>query len=39
MITSPTITKEHAFYYVEIEAPTINLNVLGVQLDVQPTCP
>lgn len=38
-ITSPTVRKGNAFYYVEIAAPTINLNVLGVQLDVRPTCP
>jgi len=38
-ITSPTIRKGNSFYYVEIEAPTINLNVLGVQIDVRPTCP
>jgi hypothetical protein len=38
-ITSPTITKGRAFYYVEVEAPTFNLNVLGVQIDVRPTCP
>jgi hypothetical protein len=38
-ITSPTITKGRAFYYVEVEAPTFNLNMLGVQIDVRPTCP
>jgi len=38
-INSPTIAKERSFYYVEIEAPTINLNVLGVQIDVRQTCP
>lgn len=38
-ITSPTITQGRAFYYVEVEAPTFNLNVLGVQIDVRPTCP
>jgi len=37
-ITDPTITKENAFYYVELDAPTINLNALGVQIDVRPSC-
>jgi hypothetical protein len=34
-ITSPKITKGRAFYYVEVEAETFNLNILGVR----PTCP
>jgi hypothetical protein len=38
-IRSRTIGKGRAFYYVEIEAPTFNLNILGVQIDVRPTCP
>jgi hypothetical protein len=38
-ITRPTITKGSAFYYVEVEAPTFNLNMVGVQIDVRPACP
>jgi hypothetical protein len=26
------------FYYVEVDSPTVNLNILGVQLDVKSAC-
>jgi hypothetical protein len=38
-ITNPKITAGNSFYYVEIDQANINLNVLGVQIDVRPTCP
>lgn len=38
-IASPVIGKNSSFFYVEVEVPTINLNLLGVQIDVSPTCP
>jgi hypothetical protein len=37
-ITNPVINDTSAFYYVELTVPTINLRVLGVQVDVRPTC-
>ncbi len=37
-ITNPVINDTSAFYYVELTVPTINLRVLGVQIDVRPTC-
>jgi hypothetical protein len=37
-ITNPVISDTSAFYYVELTLPTINLRVLGVQIDVRPTC-
>ena len=38
-IASPIITNANSFYYVEINAQTFNMNVVGVQIDVRPTCP
>lgn len=38
-IVSPTIQNGFAFYYVQVNAPTFNLNLLGVRIDVRPTCP
>ena len=38
-INQPIINKANAFYYVLVDAPTINLAFLGVQIDVKPTCP
>jgi predicted secreted protein len=38
-IASPTINENSGFYYVEVFMPTINLNLLGVQIDHRPTCP
>jgi hypothetical protein len=38
-IATPTIVKGNAFYYVEVFAPEINLNFLGVQIDHRATCP
>jgi hypothetical protein len=38
-ITAPVINENTGFYYVEVSAPTINLNLLGVQIDHRPTCP
>ena len=37
-ITQNVIAKGSAFYYVLVDAPTINLAFLGVQIDVRPTC-
>ena len=33
------IAKGNSFYYVEIFFPTINLALIGVQIDYRPTCP
>ena len=33
------ISKGNSFYYVEIFFPTINLALIGVQIDYRPTCP
>jgi len=38
-IDTPVITKQSAFYYVEITVPTVNLNLIGIQIDYRPTCP
>jgi hypothetical protein len=38
-INQPAINKANAFYYVLVDAPTINLAFLGVQIDVRATCP
>lgn len=35
----PAIDETSWFYFVEVSAPTINLNLLGVQIDYRPTCP
>ena len=37
-INQPTIAQANAFYYLQVDAPTINLAFLGVQIDVKPTC-
>lgn len=37
-INQPTIAQAGAFYYVQVDAPTINLAFLGVQIDIKPTC-
>lgn len=38
-IVTPIVNEASAFYYVELTIPTVNLNILGVQIDVRPTCP
>jgi hypothetical protein len=38
-IFSPVINTANSFYFVQIDVPTVNLNILGVQIDVRPTCP
>ena len=38
-ITSPLINTTNSFYYIQVEAPTTNLNPIGFQIDVRPTCP
>lgn len=37
-INQPVINETNAFYYVLVDAPTINLAFLGVQLDVRSAC-
>lgn len=37
-ISQPTVTQANAFYYVLVDAPTINLAFLGVQIDVKGAC-
>jgi hypothetical protein len=38
-VNFPVINTSNAFYYVELRAPTNNLNLIGVQIDVRPSCP
>ncbi len=38
VINQPSIAQANAFYYVLVDAPTINLAFLGVQIDVKGTC-
>ena len=37
-INQPTIAQANAFYYLQVDGPTINLGFLGVQIDVKSTC-
>ena len=37
-INQPSIAQGGAFYYLLVDAPTINLAFLGVQIDVKGTC-
>lgn len=37
-IASPVINNFNAFYYVEVDAETFNLDIVGVQIDVRPAC-
>jgi hypothetical protein len=37
-ITQPTVAQARAFYYVMVDAPTINLAFLGVQINASSTC-
>ncbi len=38
-ISLPVINENSGFYFVQVSAPTINLNLLGVQIDYRQTCP
>jgi hypothetical protein len=38
-IANPVVNDAAAFYYVEVDIPTFNLRLLGVQVEVKPTCP
>lgn len=35
----PLINVARAFYYIEVDVPTFNLNLLGFQVVYKPTCP
>ena len=35
----PLVNVTQAFYYIEVDIPTFNLNVLGFQVVYKPTCP
>ena len=37
-IASATVSQSSGFYYVLVDAPTINLAFLGVQIDVRSAC-
>lgn len=39
VIRGPVITSVRSFYYIEVDIPTTNLNILGFQIVYQPTCP
>jgi len=38
-IVDPKINSTASFYYIEVDVPTVNLELLGFQIDVRPTCP
>jgi hypothetical protein len=37
-INSPAITPVRSFYYIEVDVPTFNLNLLGFQIEYKPAC-
>lgn len=37
-IKRPVINGNRYFYFLEVEVPTINLEILGFQIEVKPTC-
>lgn len=37
-INQPSIAQANAFYYLQVDGPTINLAFLGVQIDVKASC-
>lgn len=39
VINAPAITTVRSFYYIEVDIPTTNLNILGFQITYKPTCP
>jgi len=39
MIDPHTINENSNFYYVEVELGTVNLNLIGVQIDYRSSCP
>ena len=39
MLDSPTINETSGFYFVEVTLDTVNLNLIGVQIDYRPSCP
>jgi hypothetical protein len=39
VIDSAPINETSGFYFVEVTLPTINLNLIGVQIDYRPSCP
>jgi hypothetical protein len=38
-IAAALVNTTNGFYFIEVEAPTFNLNLLGFQIDVRPSCP
>lgn len=39
VINAPAITAVRSYYYIEVDIPTTNLNILGFQITYKPTCP
>ncbi|HET6377346.1 MAG TPA: hypothetical protein VFG05_03440 [Methylocella sp.] len=39
VINAPAITATNSFYYIEVDIPTFNLNLLGFQIEYKPACP
>lgn len=39
LLTPPSVNDNNASYYVEVAMPTINLNLIGVQIDHRTACP
>jgi hypothetical protein len=37
-IKSPEINTANSFYFVEAEVPTVNLEIIGVRIEVAPSC-
>lgn len=38
-IVNALINTASSFYFIEVDVATINMNLLGFQIDVRPTCP
>ena len=37
-INSAQINTDNSFYFIEADVPTVNLEILGFQIEVAPTC-
>ncbi len=39
LLDSRVIDEKDGFYFVDVTLDTVNLNLLGVQIDYRPSCP
>jgi hypothetical protein len=37
-ITAPLVNNANGFFYVRVDAPNVNVNIVGLQIDVRPAC-